>query len=146
MVAQRVQLALRRGAAAEPRLRQSPVEDDERAVRERQAVRPEQLRHRADGCHGRDERDDEDGLLPCGHDVERAAPHPRLPEERHREVVEGEADREDDQRDPWHASGHVVATSVMPRLWTRTGTENSARSSAGPSRWLSFAQGFRARS
>ena len=146
MVTERVELALGRRAAVEPRLGQQPVEDDQPAVRKREPVGPDELRQRARRPDRGDEGDDQHDLLPRGRDVERGVADTRLPEERHREVVEREPDDEDEQRHAGKAGGHVVATSVMPRLWTRTGTGNSARRSAGPSRWFSFAQGFPTRS
>ena len=116
VVAERVQLALGRRAAVEPRLGQQPVEDDQRAVRKREPVGPDELRQRPHRPDRGDEGDDQHDLLPRGRDVERGVADPRLPEERHREVVEREPDDEDDQRHPGKAGGHVVATSVMPRL------------------------------
>ena len=143
---ERVELSTRRRLAAEPGLRQQPVDDDHDAVGERQPVGPEQPRDGAHGGERRDERDQQQHVLPRRGDGERRVAHSRLPEERHRQVVEREPHDEDEQRDPGQAIAHVVATSVMPRFEMRTGTGKSARSSAVPSRWFSFAQGFPARS
>ena len=146
MVAQGVELAADGRVAVEPRLREQPVEDDDRAVRQREPVGPAKARDRAADNERRHERHEEERLLPGGDDVERKVTDTRLPEEGHREVVDGEADEEDCEREAGEASGHVVATSVRPRFEIRTGTGKSARSSAGPRRWFSRAHDLPVRS
>ena len=129
VVAKRVELSARRRLAVEPRLREQPVGDDDCSVREGQPVGPEQPRHGSRGGEREHNRKREQDVLPGGDRVERRVADPRLPEERHREVVEREPDGKDEQRSTWPDAGHVVATSVRPRLSIRTATGNSDRSS-----------------
>ena len=71
------------------------------------------------------------------------SPEPQL---RHHQVVRRETDDEDRERDPGQAIAHVIATSVRPRLTTRTGTGKRPRRSPLPSRWFSRAQPLPVRS
>ena len=92
MVAERVQLASRRRVPVEPRLRHEPVDDDDRAVGEGEPVGPAEAGDRPGGGEREDDRREQEDVLPGGHDVERRVAHARLPEQRHREVVEREPD------------------------------------------------------
>ena len=145
VVAQRVELASPRRVAAEPGLGCDGVHDDEPAVGERETVGPEELRDRP--CGEREhERGEQQDVLPGGHCVEGGVTDARLPEERHREVVQHEPDDEDEQRDTGETRGHAIATSVRPRLRISTGPGKSALRSDGPSNRFSRAHDFPARS
>ena len=146
-MAEREELPARGRLAVEPALRQQPVDDDDRRVREREPVGPERERQRARADQRDGERAQQQHVLPGGDDVERGAAHADASQSsRHDEVVEREPDDEDDERDPGEALAHVIATSVMPRLTIRTGPGKSARRSPLPSRWFSLAQPLPARS
>ena len=79
------------------------VEDDDRAVGERERVEPVGLERQAAVADGTesdgDERRREHDLLPCLDRVERAAAHAAPVEERHDDVVQRQAECEEVQRD-----------------------------------------------
>ena len=116
MVTEGVELATCRRLSVEPRLRHEPVDEHDDAVGKGQSVGPQQARNRASSNERSDDGGREQRVLPRGSGVEGRVAHACLPEERHREVVEREPDEEREQRDAREGSGHVVATSVMPRL------------------------------
>ena len=128
-MAKRVELATSRRLAVEPRLRQQPGRRRRSRRRRARAGRPRGGGGSSRPRRGCGERDEEEDVLPRGDDVERRAAHARVPERRHREVVEDEPDGEDDECQPCEAHGHVEATSVNQRLSMRTGPGNSDRRS-----------------
>ena len=91
------------GLAAERRLRDERVDDDERGEREREHVDDAERNgsRRVTPCIGADpeQRDREQDLLPRGDRRERAAAHAGLVERRHDGVVQREADDEEEERD-----------------------------------------------
>ena len=123
IVTRGVENALVRRAAAEPRLRQHAVEDDERAEGERKPVgeRPfeRQAAARADDER---ERDEQQHVLPRRHDRQRRAAHAGAPEQRHHDVVQRQPDDQRVQRPdrPLEVHSGPIAISVMPVLITRT--------------------------
>ena len=137
--------AVGRGAV-EPALRQEPVEQHERGVRERKPVGPEPERHRPRGEERHREGGGEQHVLPGGDDVERRTADAGIPQLRHHQVVRREPDDQDGERDPGEALAHVIATSVRPRLTMRTGPGKRLRRSPLPSRWFSRAHSLPVRS
>ena len=112
-----------RRSAAERRLRDQAVDDDEAREREREPVaedRPE--RPRPGGNRGGNECAREQDVLPRRENGERTAAYAGAPELRHHDVVQREADDEDVQRPDRATNAHrgPTATSVIRRLSTST--------------------------
>jgi hypothetical protein len=107
----------------EPRLRQKPVEDDERAEGEREPVGRRGLERPA-APRDDDEREcrHEQHVLPGCDERQRGPADARAPEQRHHQVVEREPDDQDIQRPDRPPKCHwgPIAISVMPLLSTRT--------------------------
>src|SRR5947208_3041904 len=124
--------AAMRRMPAEPALRQQRPDDDDGRVRERGDVAPTPPERppRAEPDDG--ERQREERLLPRGDDIQRATAHAGVPELRHHEVMQREPHDEhvEDPDGPPHTG--PTATSVRPRLSTRTGYGKSAANSFGP--------------
>jgi hypothetical protein len=103
VVAKPVRDRLRPGVAAERALRDHGVEQDDRRVCEREPVDEVRSEGQA-ACSYRRDRDRRDrrrehDLLPGLDRVERVAVHAAPVEERHDDVVQGEAEDEDQERD-----------------------------------------------
>ena len=147
VVPQPVEDAARGRVAAEPVLRDERVEHDERRVGEREVVRRRRLeRDSALAPHDCPEREREQHLLPGRDDVERQVADAEVPELGHHEVVQRQKRGERVQRPARQPFRQVIATSVRPRLTIRASGGKSCCRSPTPSRWFSFAHGFRTRS
>ncbi len=125
VVARAVEHTLVRGAAAEHRLRDQAVDDDERREREREPIDPQQLqRPAATGPEHNGERADEQHVLPGGDRRQPRPVHARAVELRHDQVVQREPDDQYVQRPdrPPADEAHrgPTAISVIPLLSTRT--------------------------
>ena len=121
VVAGGVQDPLVRRAAAEPRLRQQPVQDDERAEREREPIREAAVEGQpAALSHDEHEGNEQQHVLPRRHHRERCTADPGTPEQRHDDVVQRKPDDQDLQCDDGAFHAEPTAMSVMPVLITRT--------------------------
>src|SRR5205823_5003594 len=125
--------AAMRGLPAEPALRQQRPDGDDSRVRERSDVAPAPPKRPPRAEPDDRERQREERLLPRGDGVQRPGAHARVPELRHHQVVQREPHHEhvEGPDRPPHAG--PTATSVRPRLSTRTGYGKSAARSFGPS-------------